>query len=69
MDAENGCLRRWAREERIPEPLNLATSSTEAGDRADAGTARLPAKSADPGHEKFGVEEHALYDFRDYGLD
>jgi hypothetical protein len=54
-------------------------NGTRGGTTGDS-TSQPPAQSApldlgsltssgSAGDEKFGVEEHALYDFRDYGLD
>ena len=49
-------------------PFELGMSFVQCGAIANFEPAE-PEKSAYDGQEKFGVEEHAMYDFRDYGLD
>ena len=79
MDVGNSYFERRAREERAAaesalDPvarsahLELGMRYQELSD-ANANLREASIRNADAGHEKFGVEDHALYDFRDYGLD
>jgi len=50
----------------IAEHPAFATCDLQSSDAAESPTSE---KRPNNEHEKFGVEEYALYDFRDYGLD
>lgn len=80
MDAGNCCFgAKVAEEPEVPESaldanappahLQYAMRCEQASDGADARAHGAPAVNEDDEDGKFGVEEHALYDFRDYGLD
>ena len=75
MDADNCYFGRRAKEERVAAEtalnpvaqcahLELAVHCGHLG-----GALRANVDKADEWHPKFGVEDDALYDFRDYGLD
>lgn len=79
MDAGNSYFGRRAREESAAAESALDPAARcahlELGIRyqqlseVNAKVRETSANGADLEHEKFGVEDHALYDFRDYGLD
>jgi len=74
MDAEGRFSGAWsnsrkAPDSRAPSPSIGEHSNIDKRENAAEVAHDVSGRFTDPGQDKFGVEEHALFDFRDYGLD